>query len=79
MKRWICIVWIAVLLCGCLPVAAEMQHPVGNTVYNGMLQYSARDIIRETMEAKRTAVAEAAALSSAAYADRCARRCPQIS
>lgn len=70
MKRWICIVWIAVLLCGCLPVAAEMQHPVGNTVYNGMLQYSARDIIRETMEAKRTAVAEAVALSSAAYADR---------
>ncbi len=70
MKQWICLLWIVALLCGCLPVTAEMQHPVGETVYNGMLQYSARDILRETMEAKRTAVAEVVELSVAAYVDR---------
>ena len=68
MRKGICLLWAVMLLCTCLPAAAAVQHPGGNTVYNGMLSYSARVVVRETMETKKAAVADAAEMSAAEYA-----------
>ncbi|MCI9626346.1 MAG: hypothetical protein HFI90_06140 [Clostridia bacterium] len=75
MKKWICLLCAAAVLCACLPTAAELkvqaavQHPMGEAVYNGMLPYSARDIIRERdMAVKRAAVQGALDMTVEQYA-----------
>lgn len=71
MKQRICLWLAALLVVFCLPASAAAEHhPAGNTVYNGMLTYSARDVMREDMQTKRAAVAEALAMDTADYVQR---------
>ena len=51
-------VLIITLLAAFFPqsVYAAGEHPVSNTIYNAMLEYAKRDIMRESYDDKKTAV-----------------------